>query len=343
VSIHPQHERPALTPRQIALLELLVAGHGKGKIAERLRIGERSVDRLIAGTAARLSAIDPRLDEEQLGTVGRTARIVALYLALYPRRREEPEQLRPTAEAASPPLLVRLTVRSELDIALDGIRNDTQVTVQSLEDAVTHTAHGIIIDDLGPQADVRPQSLEVWSHSTSVTVSHRMVVEDPKRPLFQVLFDPPLTRGQRLTYHYAVVTANYFPMTKEELDRRIAAGQYHLTAPFCEKAYNVGSPTGHLYLRLTFPPLFEIEDEHVVVQVGRGGPRDQAEEDRIRGSAAFGKSLFARRASLTLDVDKPPTAVPVLRALAAQRLKSSQHANQFAPRRLRRRTSRWPA
>ncbi len=266
----------------------------------QLRIGERTVDRTIAQVAERLAVVDPRLAED-LGTVGRIARIVALYTELYAK-----PQLGnvPLADHGSTPLL-RLAVRSELDIMDDRIQNETQVSVQCLQDEVTHTAHGIIIDDRSPDANVFPQKLEVWSHSPRVKVTHKLLVQDEKRPLFQVQFEPPLTRGQRLVYHYSQVTANYFPMTRSDITARIAAGTYSLSAAFCEKSYSINTPTGHLYLRLRFPPGFTIVNECIIVEIGRGGGRDYAEEERIQNLAAFEQITFAKQTSLVLDLENP--------------------------------------
>lgn len=291
---------PSLSPRQSAVLDLLAAGYGKRQVATQLRIGERTVDRAIAQAAEKLAVVDPRLAAD-LGTVGRIARLVALYTELYTKPQAPPLS---TASNPATPLL-RLAVRSELEIDRDRIQNETQVSVQCLQDEVTQTAHGIIIDDRSAQANVLPQKLEVWSHSSSINVTHELIIQDEKRPLFQVQFNPPLTQGQRLVYHYSQVTANYFPMTQAEIGRRIAEGTYPLKEIFCEKSYSINTPTGHLYLRLTFPPEFVIEDECIIVEIGRGGGRDRAEEERIQQLAAFEKSIFAKRTRLTLDLENP--------------------------------------
>lgn len=291
---------PTLSPRQSAVLDLLASGYGKRQVASTLRIGERTVDRIIAQVAQRLAVVDPRL-AENLGTVGRIARIVALYTELYAHPKAD--SLSVTTDGSTP--LLRLAVRSELEIASDRIQNETQVAVQCLHDEVTHTAHGIIIDDRTPDANVFPRTLEVWSHSPKVNITHELIVQDEKRPLFQVQFDPPLTRGQRLVYHYSQVSANYFPMTQAEIARRIADGTYPLKEAVCEKSYSINTPTGHLYLRLSFPPSFAIANECVVVEIGRGGGRDRAEEERIEQLSAFEKITFAKRTSLILNLENP--------------------------------------
>ncbi|GEM_PF-6491826 len=291
---------PPLSPRQIAVLELLAAGHGKRQVATRLRIGERTVDRTIAQVAEQLAVVDPRL-AENLGTVGRIARIVAFYTEFYTKPKGTHL---PNGDHGSTPLF-RLAVRSELEIARDCIKNETQVSVQCLQEQVTYTAHGIIIDDRSPNASVLPKTLEVWSHSPRVKVTHELIIQDEKRPLFQVKFDPPLTQGQRLVYHYSQMTGNYFPMTQSELADRIIEGTYPLKEAFCEKSYSINTPTGHLYLRLNFPPEFAIANECILVEVGRGGGRDLSEEERIQHLSAFGKTLFAKRISLVLDLENP--------------------------------------
>ncbi|MEE3720036.1 LuxR C-terminal-related transcriptional regulator [Tumidithrix elongata RA019] len=290
---------PTLSPRQAAVLELLANGYGKRQVATKLRIGERTVDRTIAQAAEQLAIIDPRLAED-LGTVGRIARIVALYTEFYAKPKAN---LQNSDRDATP--LLRLAVRSELDIASDRIQNETQVSVQCLQDEVMQTAHGIIIDDRSPRASVFPKSLEVWSHSPRVKVTHELLVQDEKRPLFQVKFDPPLTQGQRLVYHYSQVTDNYFPMTQADLAMRIANGTYPLKEAFCEKSYSINTPTDHLYLRLNFPTGFAIANECVIVEIGRGGSRDRAEEERIQQCSGFEKTLFARRMSLVLALENP--------------------------------------
>jgi DNA-binding CsgD family transcriptional regulator len=289
---------PDLTPREKAALELLVGGCGKSQIAQQLQIGERTVDRLIANLADKFAEIDPLLTETK-GTLGRIARIVGLYTSRY---KSIPHS---TEEAVTSWPLLRLSVRSEIEVDFDQTRNETELRVECLQDKVALTSHGIIIDDRSPQATVLPHPLEVGSHSNRVKVTHRLILEDEKRPLFQVLFDPPLTRGQQLSYYYYVNHATYFPMSREELTKRIEAEQYPLEEMLCEKSYTISSPTRHLYLRLTFPPHFEVEAEQILVEVGRGGPPDQHEKERIHHSGAFVKKVFGRRTSLILDLNNP--------------------------------------
>jgi len=298
---------PNLTSRQIEIVELLVQGYGKRQIAKQLNVEENIIDRILDAVSDTFRVIDPELGREELGILSKIARIVAIYVERYPGRisiGEEEENLRRLLGPSLPlPPLIRNVVRSELDISEDKIVNDTQVGILCLQDQLTHTAHGIIIDDRNKRANVLPQQLDVWSHSPSVKISHKIVVEDEKRPLFQVIFDPPLVRGQQLVYHYRTVISNYFPMSRKEISERMASGQYGIEEPFCEKSYSIGSPTSHLYLRLTFPPSFEITDEHVVVEVGRGGPRDPVEEVRVVNH--FERTIFARRISICLDLDEP--------------------------------------
>ncbi|MEI6043077.1 MAG: helix-turn-helix transcriptional regulator [Chloroflexota bacterium] len=297
--LNPQPKQlPTLTPREKAALELLVKGCGKPQIAQQLQIGERTVDRIIANLAAKFAEIDPVLIETK-GTLGRIARIVALYTSRY---KFPPPS---TEETVTTWPLLRLSIRSEIEVDFDQTRNETELRIECLQDKVALTSHGIIIDDRSPQATVLPNSLEVGSHSNRVKVTHRLILEDEKRPLFQVWFDPPLTRGQQLSYYYYVNHATYFPMSREELANRIKAEQYPLEEMLCEKSYTISSPTKHLYLRLTFPPHFQIEAEQILVEVGRGGPPDQNEMERISHTGAYAKKIFGRRTSLILDLDNP--------------------------------------
>ncbi len=290
---------PDLTPRERAVLDLLVAGSGKAQIAAKLQVGERTVDRLLASLIEKFGEIDPKLDEAE-GTVGKIARLVALYVG---RTLAEPERGSGPANSGNP--LLRLSVRAEIEIGPERTRNETEISVECLHEKVELTSHGVMIDDLSPNASALPDRLEVGSNSQRVKVGHRMVIEDPKRPLFQVLFDPPLTLGQQLTYFYYLEHPTYFAMSQAELARRVAEGVYPPGIDFCEKSYSVNSPTRQLYLRLSFPPGFGIVDELVAVNIGRGGPTDHEEEKRIWESEAFSKRTFAGRTSLILSLDNP--------------------------------------
>jgi hypothetical protein len=293
---------PELTPREKAVLDLLVEGYGKVQVALRLQIGERTVDRVLNQLAEKFREIDPLLIETR-GTVGRIARIVALYTA-----HRQVAQAEKGFEFVPGGPLLRLAVHSEIEVGFEQTDNETEIRVECLENEVALTSHGIIIDDHSPEVSVLPQRLEVGTPSSRIKVRQRLIVEDEKRPLFQVLFDPPLTRGQQLSYYYYLTHPTYFPMSLEQLAKRFKAKSYEMgeiKEQLCEKSYTISTPTKRLYLRLTFPPYFEIENEQIRVEVGRGGPVDRAEEKRIEKTGAFFKRVFGRRSSLILELDNP--------------------------------------
>ena len=123
-----QEVLPELTPRERAVLELLVEGHGKSQVSERLKIGERTVDRILAQLTEKFAEIDPLLGETR-GTVGRIARVVALYTA---RRNSTPVSDKPPARNTGDWPLLRRAVHSELDIGFDQTRNETEIRVECL-------------------------------------------------------------------------------------------------------------------------------------------------------------------------------------------------------------------
>src|SRR5712692_5732669 len=94
-------------------------------------------------------------------------------------------------------------------------------------------------------------------------------------------------------------------MSLEEIKKRKAGGYYHLDEGVCETTYTISTPTDHLALQLTFPPLFGITNEHVKVEVGRSGPPNHEEELRIQNTYVLSTILFGTRTRLVFDLKQP--------------------------------------
>jgi hypothetical protein len=294
---------PKLTEEEIELLNLSSQGYSKKGIAKRLRkenVDVRTVERIFDNIEKKFSKIDGRLgrkkglvgEEDEIGYTGRNTIVGNIYREYYLNH---------------PIFFVRRRdIRFEMDITENQILIETQVDIQSLsEQPLPFITHGLILDDQSPDADGSHEYVNASTMAPGVTARAETVINNPKTPRFRVYFDPPLKLGDFISYHYSIKSKNYFPMSREEIKKRIDKGHYHLKDVICETTYTISTPTDHLYLQLTFPSFFEIEDEHVKVEVSRSGPQNQEEEQRIQHPLVLTKNLFGPRTRLVFDLKQP--------------------------------------
>jgi hypothetical protein len=249
------HTAPELTQDEVTILDLLTAGLGKPEIANLLHIDNmRAVERQLDRITEKFSVIDGRLGRVkgqtggvgEIGYVGRIATIIRIYREYYIEKKSDPQPLF---------YVRRRDVRFEMDITEDHISIEAEVRIQSLRDQLAFVAHGLILEDQSPQADARHQHLEASTMAQGVIVTSEIAINDPKTPRFRIRFEPPLKLGQEISYHYSIKSANYFPMSLGEIKKRKVGGYYHLDEGVCETTYTISTPTDHLTLQLTFPPL----------------------------------------------------------------------------------------
>lgn len=298
---------PELTPHQVDVLELLTQGSSLEEIASELAIGERSVGRTIRSIADKFAFFDERL-KRNTKTIGRVARITSLYTKLYQDRSES--EIKAFSFQLAPDVH-RLYVRHTQDIKEDKIQTNTKVEIECLYERVEYVSHGLILEDRTSKVDASNQSIEAWSLTSGVEATATTTVQNKTSPSIRISFDPPLKRGQGVTYEYQVITANYYPMTIQAIKERLAEGdgsnkRYNLDEIASEKNFTISHPTGHLFLELIFPERYEIDKHHIIVEAGHNGPIDKDEQSRIEKANAFRKDVYQRRVRLILDLSKPP-------------------------------------
>jgi hypothetical protein len=177
--------------------------------------------------------------------------------------------------------------------------------IECLFDTLEYVSHGMILDDRSPRADGSHQHLSVTSNTEGLEVTHYRIINDAKKTRFRVHFEPPLKKGDVVEYQYHIKSANYFPMSIEEIQRRIVEGDYHLKEKVCEANYTISTYADSLSFRLNFPDQFEITNPYAYVEVGHDGERVPEEEKRIHDLGALSKSYFGKKVSLEFRLRQP--------------------------------------
>ncbi len=287
---------PELTENEFALLKAYFDGKDPGEVAEQLGVTTRTLERYWENISSKLSMIDGRLGRK-MGSTARYNIVLKIFRDYY--LEEEKKDDRPIF------YVHRKNVFYQMQIEQGYIGVITQVTIINItRGPLEYVTHGLLLDDRTPEADASHLELDAYIIKIPLVKSKsqiRAIAEEVANNNED--FDPPLGQGKELTYEYSLKSANYFPMSKAEIRRRIAEGYYHLQEEVCEAAYTISTETGHLKVELNFPILFEIENAFVKVEVGQYGPPSIEEEQRANEALTI--KQFNKRITLTLDLEKP--------------------------------------
>ncbi len=214
-------------------------------------------------------------------------------------------------EIALTPYLFRHYMRSRQEFcSREAVIERTEICIESLIDNLNTAYHKRQLDEMTEGVSVKPSKFDFkcLEHPSRTKVEHKLLVNTKNIFSWQITFDPPLKKGERVTYAYKKVGPLYNPYNYEELMQRIEAGTYKYKEPKCEACeWFVAYPTYELRHEFEFPENYEISGCNIDVVVGRERLRAEEEISRIREKGMFSAEKIFDKWVLKLHVSKPLT------------------------------------
>ena len=214
-------------------------------------------------------------------------------------------------EIALTPYLFRHYMRSRQEIcSKDTVIERTEICIESLIDNLNTAYHKRQLDEMTEGISVKPSEFDFkcLEHPSRTKVEHKLLVNTSNIFSWQISFDPPLKKGDRVTYAYKKVVPLNNPYNYEELMQRIKAGTYKYQEPKCEACeWFVAYPTYELRHEFEFPENYEISGCNTDVLVGRERLKAVEEQNRIREEGMFSAEKIFDKWVLKLNVSKPLT------------------------------------
>ncbi len=211
--------------------------------------------------------------------------------------------------AATTHYLLRHYMRSKEEMqSRDWSVEKTEICIESLIDGLKTAVHKNEVEEQTEGLIIKPEefSFKVLEKPSRVDVDYEVLVNTDSIYSWQLTFDPPLKKGEQVTYAYKKLAPRYNPYTYEELMKRIEAGTYEYKEPKCEACeWLVAHPTVELQHTFEFPENYEIKDIYPDVVYGREKVRAEKELRRIVDEEMFTAEKVFDKWVLTLSVKKP--------------------------------------
>jgi len=206
-------------------------------------------------------------------------------------------------------LLRDLSYEVELDVDLDGGHRrwehrqieviDRKVPVLRCLDILARRREGDWISEHFSYRILEDQC------SGGHSVKKGNVLVKGNRVLFEILFDPPLVKGEVVDICYEISYPDTYIMTRERVERLEKSGDY-LAVPGRESTgMTVFVPMDFLRRRLTFAPGYKVSDVEAAVTVLEMPLLE--ENDRLKNSGCLKTRRMLGRQVLEMTIEKPLT------------------------------------
>jgi len=183
-----------------------------------------------------------------------------------------------------------------------------EVLMESLIDGLEATHHFTDKEETSPGVSVKPLEFDFKCKEmpSGTKVEPNILINTDFRFLWNVAFNPPLRKGEKVKYAYKEVLSNYRPYTYEELLGRIEQGTYEYKEPICEACeWTITHPTYELKSEFEFPEDYEIENYYPYVVSGAARLKADSEIRRITEGNMFASEKMFDKWTLRLEVPKP--------------------------------------
>jgi hypothetical protein len=200
-------------------------------------------------------------------------------------------------------LHVKEEVRSK-DIAV--LRCET--LMESLMEELEAVQHTVEVEDLTPGLSAKPKQFDfICKESPAGMKATPVIVEQSDRKfLWNVAFDPPLKKGQKVKYAFKIVLPNTRPFTLEEVNARMQSGTYDLKEPICKACdWSILYPTSEFCFDIEFPEGYEISKYYADVNLVVANLKAESELKRLREGSMFVAEKIIDKWMLSLKVPKP--------------------------------------
>ena len=184
-----------------------------------------------------------------------------------------------------------------------------EVLMESLVPELEATHHLLELEDTTPGLSAKSIQFDFICKEmpSGMNVEPVIVQNTDYKFLWEVKFDPPLKKGEKVKYAFKRVRPNYRPYTYEEMLERIKQGTYEYKEPICEACeYYVSYPTAELFYDLEFPEGYEIKKYYPDVKMGEDVRlKAESELKRIKEGNFFTAEKIFDKWTLSLRVPRP--------------------------------------
>ena len=198
---------------------------------------------------------------------------------------------------------IKEEIRSRQESVLRG-----EVYMECLADRLEATHHSNDPEDTSQNVSVRSKSFSFLCKEKPDRVSVRadQIIDTDSRNLWNVVFDPPLRKGDKVRYAFKQITSCYRPFTREELEQRISNKTYRYPHPACVASeWNIAYPTAEFSFQIDFPENYDLEKHFLDVRMGEADLKADTEYQRIIQANMFSAEKIIDRWTLALRIPKP--------------------------------------
>lgn len=185
----------------------------------------------------------------------------------------------------------------------------SEILMESLVAELEATHHLLELEDTTPGLSAKSIQFDFICKEMppGMNVEPVIIQDTDYKFLWEVKFDPPLKRGERVKYAFKRTRANYRPYTYEEMVERIKQGTYEYKEPICEACeYYISYPTAELFYDVEFPEGYEIRRYHPDVRMGEDIKlKAESELKRIKEGNFFSAEKIFDKWVLSLKVARP--------------------------------------
>ncbi len=184
-----------------------------------------------------------------------------------------------------------------------------EVLMESLVPELEATHHLLELEDTTPGLSTKSIQFDFICKEmpSGMNVEAVIIQNTDYKFLWEVKFDPPLKKGERVKYAFKRVRPNYRPYTYEEVLERIKQGTYEYKEPICEACeYYLSYPTAELFYDFDFPEGYEIKKYYPDVKMGEDVKlKAERELKRIKEGNFFTAEKIFDKWTLSLRVPRP--------------------------------------
>ncbi|MEA3282878.1 MAG: hypothetical protein U9Q68_10080 [Euryarchaeota archaeon] len=197
--------------------------------------------------------------------------------------------------------------------SISEIRSDSEslfgarVKMTALSDNLKFCYHSTTLEVkcLGQSVKSKRFKFVVLEKPEHTKMTHAIVRNDDDVFKWRIIFEPPLAKGETLTYYYKCISRNNQPYTLEEAKERMEATGFPFSEPTANIDWSITYPTERLRIEVSFPEGYMIESPRFLVAIDRCGNVSEIEGRRLRENKSFEIRKVLDKTRLVLDVKRP--------------------------------------
>lgn len=192
--------------------------------------------------------------------------------------------------------VLRKYIKCIMELETDEILTSSEIKIINLSNKLRSIRHGLQFYNNENVKDINQKSLEVGILDSDRKYKVKNWADDSSMR-FEIVFSPPLVRGEECTYYYNQTLYNYFPMHKSQLKKSHKG--------YASKVFTISTPTEYLELSIRFPERYIPHEAHCDVKYYKGDTTLYDEVDRIKNNKLMTINRYATRYLISLNIENP--------------------------------------